>query len=93
MYPNSVIHNGTNRQISRWDKTVKNVCPNCNCANESTLHINRCSDPGRRKIMKESVKELKKWLETEQTDPTVMHLFCTYLNHHGEEKMQSFLPN
>ena len=32
-----------------------------------------------------------KWLENVQTDPTVRHLICTYINHHGEA--QSFLPN
>jgi hypothetical protein len=32
--------NGTNRQLSRWDKTVKNECPNCQRADESTSHIN-----------------------------------------------------
>jgi hypothetical protein len=35
--------NGTNRQLSRWDKTVKNVCPNCLQADESTSHITRCA--------------------------------------------------
>ena len=56
--------NGTNRQISRWDPTVKNVCPNCNCADKSTYHINRCPDAGRRVVRSKSVKELKKWLES-----------------------------
>jgi hypothetical protein len=85
--------NGTNRQISRWDPTVKNVCPNCNCADESTSHINRCPDAGRRAVRSESVKELKKWLECEQTDPSVTHQICTYLNHYGDKKMLSLLPN
>ena len=52
--------NGTNRQISRWDEKVINVCPNCNCPDESTNHINRCPDPGRRSIMKKIGKRTKK---------------------------------
>jgi hypothetical protein len=85
--------NGTNRQISRWDPTVKNVCPNCNCADESTSHINRCPGAGRRAVRTESVKELKKWLVSEQTDPSVTHLICSYLNNHGDKKMITLLPN
>ena len=60
--------NGTNRQILRWDEKVINVCPNCNRPDESTTHINRCPDPGRRSIMEESAKELKKWMKSKQMD-------------------------
>jgi hypothetical protein len=53
----------------------KNVCPNCNCADKSTSHINRCPDLGRKKVRSESerdaAKELRKWLDCEQSDPTV----------------------
>ena len=34
--------NGTNRQLSRWDKSVKNICPSCQKADEATSHITRC---------------------------------------------------
>ena len=85
--------NGTNRQLSRRDPTIKNVCPNCNRPDESTSHINRCPDVGRRAVRSESVKELKKWLECEQTDPSVTHLICKYLNYHGDKKMLSLLSN
>jgi hypothetical protein len=90
--------NGINRQISHWhwDPMVKNVCSNCNCAEESTSHINRCPDAGRRAVRSESVKELKKWLECKQTDPSVTHLICTNRNNHGihgNKKMISLLPN
>jgi hypothetical protein len=83
--------NGTNRQISRWDKSVINICPNCNRRDESTEHINRCPDQGRKDIMEESVKELRKWMRNEQTDPELIKLICSYINGHGTVKMQSLL--
>jgi hypothetical protein len=83
--------NGTNRQLSRWDKTVRNVCPNCNCNDESTTHINRCPDPGRRRVMEDSVKELGKWMICEQTDDELTKLLCSYINRHGESTMTSLL--
>jgi hypothetical protein len=85
--------NGTNRQLSRWDGTVRNVCPNCNRNDESTTHINRCPDPGRRRVMKDSVNELRKWMDSEQTDGELTSLICRYVNHHGESTMVSLLSS
>lgn len=37
---------GTNRQLSRWDPALKNVCPSCGCRDESPGHrLLRCSGP------------------------------------------------
>jgi hypothetical protein len=83
--------NGTNRQLSRWDKSVKNVCPNCQLADESTAHITRCTAAGRRTIFQESVSELRKWLQEQQTDRVVTELICKYLEGHGEVTMESLL--
>jgi hypothetical protein len=83
--------NGTNRQLSRWDKLVKNVCPNCQQADKSTSHITRCTAIGRQTIFKESVGELQIWLQKEQTDWVVTELICKYLEGHGEITMESLL--
>jgi hypothetical protein len=58
--------NGTKRQLFCWDKSVKNVCPSCQCVDESTAHITRCPAEGCQAIFKESVKELRKWLQEER---------------------------
>ena len=68
-----------------------NRCPNCKCINESTSHITRCPDAGRRDIFKELVKELLKWMKNEQTEPELLKLICDYFNHHGKNTMQSLL--
>jgi hypothetical protein len=85
--------NGSFRQLSRWDKLVINWCPNCGYHNETTPHINRCPDAGRRQVMKESVKELDKWLKREQTDRDLHMLICKYINAHGDKTMVSLLSS
>ncbi len=36
---------GTNRQLSHINKLVLNVCPSCNCHDESRSHITWCREP------------------------------------------------
>ncbi len=38
---------GTNLQHSYWNKNHKSLCPCCNACEESTMHMTRCSSPGR----------------------------------------------
>jgi hypothetical protein len=70
---------GTNRQLSRIDKLVLNVCPSCKCHDESTSRITRCRDPGRARTLKDSVELLVQWLYDQQMDGEVVHLFKRYL--------------
>jgi hypothetical protein len=70
---------GTNRQLSRIDKLVLNVCPSCSCHNESTSHITRCHEPGQTGILKDLVEQLGQWMYDQQMDGKVVHLFKKYL--------------
>ena len=45
---------GTNRQLSRYDPMVKNVCPSCWQEDESSKHITRCRDGGCRSMLEHS---------------------------------------
>jgi len=38
---------GTNRQLSRINPSIKNICPSCGRCDESTQHVIRCKDSGR----------------------------------------------
>ena len=49
---------GTNRQLSRIDRKILNVCPSCGCQDEATSHITRCRDKGRTRVFTESVQDL-----------------------------------
>jgi hypothetical protein len=49
---------GTNRQLSRIDSTIENMCPSCGRRDESSKHITRCKDTGKKAMLKYSVDEL-----------------------------------
>jgi hypothetical protein len=70
---------GTNQQLSRIDKSVLNVCPSCNCHDESTSHITWCRDPGWTCILKDFLEQLVQWLYDQQMDSKVVQLFKQYL--------------
>ena len=53
---------GTNRQLSRIDPSIKNVCPSCGAENESSKHITRCKDPGRLAMLGLSVDDITSWM-------------------------------
>ena len=82
---------GTNRQLSKIDTTVMNVCLSCGMPNESTSHITRCGDPGRTRMFQESVEELVSWLRLKRTNPALVDLVQRYLLARGSRSMQSLL--
>jgi hypothetical protein len=68
---------GTNQQLSRIDKWVLNVCPSCNCHDESTSHITWCHDPGQTLILKDSVEQLIQWLDDRWQSGTTIQAVLT----------------
>jgi len=58
---------GTNRQLSRIDRRILNVCPSCGCPDEATSHITCCRDSGRTRVFTESVLDLDQWMRDQQT--------------------------
>ena len=78
---------GTNRQLSKMDGSVKNICPSCGHPDESTSHITRCSDPGRLASLRAAVDDLSEWMEENDTDPYLQYLIEEYLLGHGELDM------
>jgi hypothetical protein len=78
---------GTNRQLSKMDGSVKNICPSCGRPDESTSHITRCSDPGRLASLRAAVEDLSDWMEDNDTEPSLQHYIEEYLLGHGELDM------
>jgi hypothetical protein len=70
---------GTNRQLSRIDKPVLNVCPSCKCHDKSISHITWCPNPGCARKLNDLVGQLVQWLYDQQTNSEVVHLFKRYL--------------
>ena len=84
---------GVNRFLSKWDKTVKNICPCCKRPNETVLHITKCTDPGRTKLFNKNVDELCVWRSKHDTPPELTHLIISYLLHRSTKPMSSFLSS
>ena len=82
---------GTNRQLSRIDRRILNVCPSCGCPDEATSHITRCRDSGRTRVFTESVLDLVQWMRDQQTSGEIIYLFQAYLLARGTRTMTSLL--
>ena len=80
---------GTNRQLSKIDPTVENVCPSCGGRNETTSHITRCPEEGRTVMFRKSVAEIVDWLEQRKTDESLTKLIEQYLLGRGKRSMRS----
>ncbi len=79
--------NGTNRQLAWMDRTrtVKNVCPNCGCRDESPSHITGCWDPGCSSVFEESVDCIVAWMKDQQTGPNLVGVIQSYLIARGDQ--------
>ena len=53
---------GTNRQLSRINPSIDNICPSCGRHEESTKHIARCKDSGWLKMLSLSIWIITKFL-------------------------------
>jgi hypothetical protein len=78
---------GTNRHLSRIDDSIVNKCPCCGLTDESTAHITRCSNPGRRKVFQQSVDTMLDWMEETHCDINVIECLDEYLQHRGRRCM------
>lgn len=82
---------GTNRQLSRWDTSIKNECPSCGRPNETTSHITQCRHEGRTKMFQLSVDRLVAWLEQHRTCDDLVRMVRDYLLGRGDKTMLSII--
>ena len=78
---------GTNRQLSRIDSTVENVCPSCGQPDESSKHITRCNDEGRVKMWTHSVQEIVGWVSRTTSDFLLTDMLREYLLAQGTKTL------
>jgi hypothetical protein len=82
---------GTNRQLSKMDSTVKNICMCCNKSDESTSHITRCRNKGRVQMFNQSTQDLLDWMDTAHGNTLLTESLATYLHHRGRRSMKSIV--
>lgn len=78
---------GNNRQLSRIDPSTVNRCPCCHHPDDSTSHLTRCLNPGRKAMFTKSVDELLDWMEDTGCVPGLISCLETYLSSIGEGSM------
>ena len=69
---------GTNRQLSRINPSVRNVCPSCGRDDESFKHI-RCNKPGRRQMLEYTVDKMATWMSSTNVDQQLQAMITSYL--------------
>ena len=82
---------GMNRQLSRYDPLVENVCPSYGKNNESSKHIIMCRDGGQTKLWKQSVQEITNWIAQTTLNLLLCDMLEKYLLAWGEKTMQECL--
>ena len=82
---------GTNRQLSRIDPRVQNVCPSCGQDDESSKHITRCRERGRYKMWRWSVDDLVTWVARTTHDLVLTDMLREYLLSQGTKTMRECL--
>ena len=80
---------GTNRQLSRIDSTIENVCYSCGRRDESSKHITQCKDTGRKAMLKYSVDELIQWMATTHVNIHLQQMIYKYLMAQSKRTMIS----
>jgi hypothetical protein len=81
--------NATNYQQARIDGRADATCPCCGHNSETTGHITRCPNPGRRKLFHKTVDNLLDWMESTHSDLPLVECLEEYLLSHGEGSMQN----
>ena len=85
---------------AHWVKDLEDKCPSCGKKGDTSTHVTRCKDPGRKEVFKRSAQELTKWMEENNTEPHLKTMISPYLmereNKNMEEivaTMKNCLPN
>ena len=77
-----------NKLMSYWKPGWSAICPSCGEAIESSAHITRCKDKGRRKMLQSSVQELVDWMYESTEDEEMTTIVSTYLMEQGESTLE-----
>jgi hypothetical protein len=78
---------GTNRQLSKMDTSITNICMCCKKSNEDTAHITRCRNKGRTLMFHQTSKELINWMTHSQGNVLLTEALETYLKYRGRYSM------
>jgi hypothetical protein len=70
---------GVGKFMKRWKQRSDDACPRCG-ETEDSAHVWVCNGSGADEVWERSVEDLKRWLNTIQTDPDIQHCIISYLH-------------
>ena len=74
---------------AHWIKDLEDKCPSCGNKGDTTTHVTRCKEPGRKAVFEGSVAELTKWMQENDTEPHLQTMISTYLLEREEKTMEN----
>ena len=75
---------GTHKHMSYWNSRWSSMCPSCGNVTKIKVHVMRCRDPGRKKMMISSVGELIDWMYEIAYDYDMATSMSKYLMSQGD---------
>ena len=73
---------GTGKMLARRDPTAENKCPNCGRP-EDAIHLNRCGNNDRRRLLSDSTDSLVEWMEDNNAHPELIYWIPQYIKRQG----------
>ena len=70
---------GTNVNQAKYKKDHDKICPSCNQCLETTAHVLTCNEAGRVDVLRQTVRLMDKWMQSNQTDPDL----CDYITQYA----------
>ena len=72
---------------AKWDKDVEDKCPSCGEKGDTSTHVTRCQDPGRKQLLKDSINQIATWMDDNNTEPHLADMIKSYMAGGGKEPM------
>ncbi len=78
---------GCNSKLLLWEETVINRCPQCECKNETSKHLTRCTDLGRLLEVHDSIETIMDVMNDANVTSKLADMIETYLLNQGWQTM------
>ncbi len=84
---------GCNSKLSLWEKGVDDKCPQCGCEHETSKHLSRCTDPGQRTQLRQSIEGVMDILSEANVAHDLSDIIEAYLLAQDSRTMKDCVPS
>ena len=76
---------------AHWVKDLEDKCPSYGKKGNTSTHVTRCEELGRKDVFKGSVREFIKWMEENDTEPHLKTIISAYLMERETKNMEEIV--